>query len=72
MSMNTPDPTAEDLRHDPAEARKLWEKVAKAYGLHNELAVLYRAGGRDTRTINVLWEQIEVLEAELRQEGVHL
>ena len=72
MSMNQQEPVATDLRHDPEEARKVWEKVARTYGLHNERAVLYRTNSRDKRTINVLWQRIEELEAELALEGVRL
>jgi hypothetical protein len=60
------------LRHDPEQARWIWEEAARIYGLHNELASLYRNNSRDKRTINDLWALIEEGEYALRVVGVAL
>lgn len=60
------------LRHDPNEARWVWEEAARIYGLHNELANLYRNKSGDKRTIGKLWDLIEEGEYALRVVGVNL
>lgn len=66
------EPTAADLAHDTEDARWVWEEAARLYGLHRELAYLYRSGGRDRRTIDALWGRIEEGEYALRMIGVEL
>jgi hypothetical protein len=73
MTFSEPISEAEGvLRHDPGEARWVWEEAARIYGLHTELANLYRNKSNDKRTINKLWELIEEGEYALRTVGVSL
>lgn len=66
------EPTASDLKHSPEDAKWVWQEAARIMALHRELAVLYRSGGRDKRTIKTLWERIDEGEYALRAVGVYL
>lgn len=69
---NKDEPTAEDLAHEVDEARWVWQEAARLYGLHRELAYLYRTGSKDRRTIDALWDRIEEGEYALKMIGVEL
>jgi hypothetical protein len=71
--MSTIEPAAEPLlEHDLADAKWVWQEAARVYGMHYELAHLYRAKSDDRRTITRLWELIEEGEYALRVVGVEL
>lgn len=60
----------DELSHGLDEARWLWEQASHVQRLHLELAVLYRQGGKDKRSIRTLWQHIEEGEAALRAAGI--
>lgn len=66
------EPTAEDLWHNPEDAKWVWQEAARILGLHRELANLYRNNSTDKRTIKQLWTLIEEGEYGLRTVGVYL